>query len=294
MAYTLELSPRPKFVAAEGCSFSPLPAVRALSNMIEPSQEAVVLAHLPQVRLVARSLWERARFAVELDDLIGYGMLGLLDAVRKFDSSRGVLLKTYAEHRIRGAILDGLRGMDWLSRSARRHAKSQPKDQATEKQQAGPLEVCFTGKEDRTIAEREPVRTSPPKLTSLFCGGGVGEIERLYQNSRPPADWSQHQPTPERLLERKQERAALTRAIEELPERQRQVLDLYYRQELSMKQIAVVMGVHESRVSQIHLAAITRLRKTLNPQASKSTVKMPLPPKPPRLTCAVGAVAMAG
>src|SRR5690349_20325868 len=88
------------------------------------SIEQVLIEHLPQVRLIARGLWGRTRFYVELDDLIGYGMLGLMDAVRKFDPSRGVLLKTYAEHRIRGAILDGLRAMDWLSRSARRDAKA--------------------------------------------------------------------------------------------------------------------------------------------------------------------------
>ena len=129
-------------------------------------------------------------------------------------------------------------------------------------------------------AHRETTRQPPPKLTSLFCGGGVGEIERLYLNSRPPAEWSRHQPTPERMLERKQERTALAGAMETLPERQRQVLDLYYRKEYSMKQIAGLMGVHESRVSQIHLAAITRLRKALNSKATLPAIRMQFPDPP--------------
>jgi RNA polymerase sigma factor (sigma-70 family) len=153
------------------------------------------------------------------------------------------------------------------------------------------LRICqadHAGAVEGPTSPRETGRNAAPKLVSLFCGGGVGEIERLYQNSCSPVDWAHHQPTPERLLERKQERTALAGAIECLPERQRQVLDLYYRQELSMKQISVLLGVHESRVSQIHLAAITRLRKSLNPAAAKAALRMPLPapvaPKPARET----------
>jgi RNA polymerase sigma factor for flagellar operon FliA len=224
-------------------------------------REHLLLAHLPQVRLVARSLWERTRFAVDLDDLIGYGILGLLDAVKKFDPSRGILLKTYAEHRIRGAILDGLRGMDWMSRAARKRAKLEKNGQSGNGSASAVSVDPEAGRmrEDRSTQNRR----IPPHGTTMFYGGGVLEIERLFQNAHSPRELIQYQPTPEHLLEHKQERSALAEAVASLPERQRNVLHLYYRQELCMKQIAVMLGVHESRVSQIHLAALTRLRKAL-------------------------------
>lgn len=246
-----------------------------LAHRMDPQTEQIILAHVPQVRLIARSMWEKTRFAVELDDLIGYGMLGLLDAVRKFDPGRGVLLKTYAEHRIRGAMLDGLRGMDWLSRSARKLAKAPVALQ--EEASSSEPQPQHGGAQNATAGLAGPKIL--PQPTRLFCGGGVGDIERLYQAACPTVHYP---PTPERLLERKQEKSALAAAIEILPERQRRVLEFYYRQEMSMKQIATLLGVHESRVSQIHLAAITRLRKSLQPKASRAASNSTLPASAPR------------
>ena len=93
------------------------------ASVSNQERERLILLHLPQVRLVAETMRSRLGFAAELSDLIGYGVIGLVRAVDRFDPSRGFLLKTYAEHRIRGAILDGLRGMDWLSRSPSRIKK---------------------------------------------------------------------------------------------------------------------------------------------------------------------------
>ena len=208
------------------------------------SVEQVLIEHLPQVRFIARGLWGRTRFYVELDDLIGYGILGLLDAVRKFDPSRGVLLKTYAEHRIRGAILDGLRAMDWLSRSARRDAKACEQESDGYQERISPhSNVCFT--------EEGTVWRGPFFPQARYADG--------LQSFRP---------NQEVVLEQKQRRNALADAIEILPERQKKVLEMYYQQELSMRQIAAQLGIHESRVSQLHLAAITRLRKLMSPKAS--------------------------
>lgn len=236
-----------------------------------------MLAHLPQVRMVARGLWKRQCFAVDIDDLIGYGTLGLLDAIGKYDPSRGILLKTYAEHRIRGAILDGLRGMNWLSRSARKKVKSLRDNAPT--QDSDPIhELANNG-----LADPQPSTPhyatkldAPPKLpmptASVFSSGGLNEMERLYHNSRAAKYSYRSEATPEHLMARKQQGTLLAMAIADLSERHRQVLDLYYRREMSMRQIADLLGVHESRISQLHLAAITQLRKTLtNPTAGART-----------------------
>ena len=249
---------------------SPLKAlpVGNLHFPVPAEREALLLAHLPQVHLLARNVRARTHFAVELDDLIGYGMLGLLDAVRKFDPSRGFLLKTYAEHRIRGAMLDGLRGMDWLSRSARRLARSGQHRDAPATIGNAPSGSGFVPALDCDTRSEREVHLRP---TALFYGGEAGKMERLCQNSRHSIEMFSHAPSPERVLERKQERTALAEAIGNLPERQRNVLELYYQRELSMKRIAALLGVHASRISQIHLAAITRLRKSLTAIAPQST-----------------------
>ncbi len=252
-----------------------LPAITSQCTQPDPwHREELLLAHLPQVRMVARGLWKRQCFAVDLDDLIGYGTLGLLDAIGKYDPSRGILLKTYAEHRIRGAILDGLRGMDWLSRSARKKVKSLRDSAPT--QDSDPIhELANTGLADpqpSTPQYAMKLAAHPTKLpiptVSVFSAGGLNEVERLYHNSRAVKYSYRSEATPEHLTARKQQGTLLAMAIADLSERHRQVLDLYYRREMSMRQIADLLGVHESRVSQLHLAAITRLRKTLtNPTA---------------------------
>lgn len=233
----------------------PLPSVPKCAEKGTPNCSAcvgceqVLLAHLPQVRSVARSVWGRTQFHAELDDLIGYGMLGLLDAVRKYDPGRGVLLKTYAEHRIRGAILDGLRAMDWLSRSARRELKRRQVHRELEQpDSSGPTEHC---------AERIPADAT------RWDDMGADDFDPRRSRALDEALLQSCEPTQEHFVHQRQQQSALAAAIKQLPERHRRVLELYYRRELNMKQIAALLAVHESRVSQIHLAAIISLRKIL-------------------------------
>jgi RNA polymerase sigma factor for flagellar operon FliA len=228
--------------------------------------DAILAQHLPQVRLVAKGIWDRLRFAVELDDLIGFGMVGLVKAVERFDASRGILLKTYAEHRIRGAILDGLRDMDWLPRSARQKERRQQMERAAELQAANQTTALFNSpqngpKPNQTAAKLPP--PSAPRMEFVFTGGGLGDLEKLAEMKRPHDMIRRGEANPESLYARKETCSRLIVAISRLPQRQQLVIEMYYRREMSMKQIGAAISVHESRVSQIHAAAIQKLRNYL-------------------------------
>ena len=245
--------------------------------------ERMLLLHLPQVRLVAKSIWNRARSAVELEDLIGYGTIGLLSAIQRFDPSRGVLLKTYAEHRIRGAILDGLRGMDWLPRSARQKER-QEREQHPDEDAGGfsaaqkpKSEAGRQGSKTDTKSVRHSKSGQLPCMKSVFSGGNLGDLEKLAESFG-----ARHAPcgrgaNPEGLYERKEKYDHLAAAISRLPQRHQQILDWHYQHELSMRQIGAILQVHESRVSQLHAAALTRLRRDLSGMgdASPSTCRKP-------------------
>ncbi|HEY7680098.1 MAG TPA: sigma-70 family RNA polymerase sigma factor [Terriglobia bacterium] len=236
-------------------------------------REGMVLLHLPQVRLVAKRIWDRVRFAVELDDLIGFGMIGLLHAVERFDPSRGILLKTYAEHRIRGAILDGLRKMDWLPRSARKkERREQMAQRERESQDAAAFGLRKTPalKPQQGLEAIPPPRHAPagvPHMELVFAGGSLGDLERLAESKGRHRNGAND---PETLYGRKEECRRVARATARLPRRHREVIELYYGRELSMKQIGEILCVHESRVSQLHSAAIHRMRTLLSEDAEPS------------------------
>lgn len=239
-------------------SLEPLRRVGA-ERKTEQEREKMVLLHLPQVRLVAKSIWDRARFAVELDDLVGYGVMGLLNAIQRYDPARGILLKTYAEYRIRGAILDGLRGMDWLPRSARQKEREN-------QQRRREIEIAsgdFFGNGTKGIEKsacNTPAGGRVPRMEFVFAGGNLTDLEKLAEKKRDGCSNHHGDGNPETLYQRKEECQRLGDAIAYLPRRHREVIELYYHQELSMRQIAQRMRVHESRVSQLHAAAIHRLR----------------------------------
>jgi RNA polymerase sigma factor FliA len=267
---------------AEECMATPRPAFPG--TMEKPDRQGMVLLHLPQVRLVAKSIWDRMRFAVELDDLIGYGTTGLVRAVERFDPSRGILLKTYAEHRIRGAILDGLRGMDWLPRSARQKQR--------QAQQASDLEppanhctqaraALLPHRERQHRATNGPPTSSAayvPRMEAVIPGGNLGDLERLALASMSRHSRRSIEPDPESLYQQKEGYDKLAEAILQLPRRHREVIELYYRRELSMKQIGEKLHVHESRVSQLHAAALQKLRSQLKCAEAPVTPPAKLPP----------------
>jgi RNA polymerase sigma factor for flagellar operon FliA len=211
---------------------------------------------------MAFKIRERLPAHVEVDDLLANGVLGLVDAVAKFDSSKHVKLESYARHRVRGSILDGLRGADPASRDMRRKNK---KIQQLYRE----LEV----KLGRPVADEEIAAALGMNLArwhrtlnevrGLAFDFGARIISAGPTSKRPytaPELLADHAANPLELCYRREQRELLLRALSHLRERERQIIVLYYQQELTMKQIADRLKVDESRVSQLHSAALVRLR----------------------------------
>jgi RNA polymerase sigma factor for flagellar operon FliA len=225
-------------------------------------RERLILEHLPQVRLIARRIHERLPVHVSLEDLISTGIVGLICAIDNFDSSQNVKLKTYAEYKIRGAILDSLRSLDWAPRDRRKKAKR--------------IEAAIASVEQhlsRTATEEEIAEELGLKieeyhewlndirgltLNSLDYGS-VAEDGRKLLDLIPESDDT----SPLRLLESAELEKLLAVGIEKIPAVERTVLSLYYQEELTLREIAQVMNVHLSRISQLKSQAILRLRSYL-------------------------------
>jgi RNA polymerase sigma factor for flagellar operon FliA len=215
------------------------------------------------VKKVALQMRERLPVHVELDDLISTGVLGLMDAVQKFDPAKQVTIEQYARHRIRGAILDGLRGLDAASRDMRRKNKNAERVYAqleanlgrppNDQEMASGLGLSL-GRWYRTVME----------LTALGVDwlrplASVGTQESAFPiEDSLPADNVGHQF--DACYHREQEEV-LQRALGLIPERERQVVELYYHREMTMREIGERLGIDESRVSQLHSSALGRLRK---------------------------------
>ena len=207
----------------------------------------LILDELPQVQFIAARILERLPANVQLEDLVSAGVLGLLEAYQHYDPARNAQFKTFARFRIRGAILDSLRNLDWGSRNMRRKARDISESKAR-------LEAVLgraPGKEE--IADE--LHISLEQRTAPY--GESGEIEDLIE-SAPGNDLN-----PFELCLRAENKEHLARAIAALNEREQLVLSLYYKEELTMKEVSEVIGIALSRVSQIHNAALAKLRTAL-------------------------------
>ena len=216
----------------------------------------LVARHAPQVKRIAYHLLARLPASIQVDDLIQAGMLGLLDAARRYDAAQGASFTTFAEPRIRGAMLDEIRKGDWTPRSVHRRAR--------EITAAIHAVETATGREarDGAIAEQLGMTLTDyhetladlrgQKLLSLDQAGPdeEGEIQRVAAPGGDPAE----------TINRESLLKSLACAIDLLPEREKLVLSLYYDEELHLKEIGAVLGVSESRVCQLHSQALARLR----------------------------------
>ncbi|MGO8818389.1 MAG: sigma-70 family RNA polymerase sigma factor [Terriglobia bacterium] len=252
-------------------------------------RQRLLVAMLPLVKRMAFQIREHLPSHVEVDDLLANGVLGLVDAVAKFDSTKQVKLESYARHRVRGGILDGLRGADPASRDLRRKNKRIQKLYRE-------LEV----KIGRPVKDEEIAGALGMSLAQWHCtlneiqsvgfDFGARTITAGPTTKRPsaePALLADDDDDPFKLCYRREQHEILGRALSHLRERERQVITLYYQEELTMKQIAERLNVDESRVSQLHSAALTRLKASVNamlhpPQARKASAA-------PALSMAVGA-----
>jgi RNA polymerase sigma factor FliA len=227
----------------------------------ENERERLILEHLPQVRLIARRIQERLPDNVALEDLVSTGVIGLISAIDHFDRAHNVKLKTYAEYKIRGAILDSLRGLDWAPRQKRKKAKQiEAAIQAAEQRlQRAPVEEEIAAELGVTLAEYREwlVEIRGLNVASLEHTNGEQGRDLLHVIADPDDR------LPSTLLERSELERLLAEGIHAIPDIEQTVLSLYYREELTLREIAQVVHLHESRISQLKSQAILRLRQHL-------------------------------
>ena len=240
----------------------------ALSEQMSGSeQEHLLLEHLPIVRFLARRIHERLPQHVDMEDLVSAGIVGLMDAFAKFDPAKKVQFRSYAQFRIRGAILDSLRMLDWSPRDLRR--KGRAVEEAiralTARLGHAPGEAEIAALLEMSIEEYQQLLGNLKGLEigtlHLERNEDSGEEELTYIAGRPEED-------PLFCCMRGELEKRLADAIADLPERERMVMTLYYYEEMTMREIGLVLGVVESRVSQIHSSAVVHLRAALKDLAA--------------------------
>ena len=247
-------------------------AAESLNNSLAANRDDLILQHLPTVRFVAKRVYERMPQHVDLDDLISAGLVGLIDAAARFDSSKQVQFKSYAQFRIRGAILDSLRLTDWSPRELRRKGRAVAEAirglSARLNRTPSDAEIAHEMGMDLLTFQHVTGELKGLEVGSLNLPRteDVGDEELDYVPA--PAD---EDPLARLIKGQTQERLAA--AIELLPERERLTLTLYYFEELTMKEIGLVLGVVESRVSQIRTSAVSRLRTTLTARSNQPVVR---------------------
>jgi RNA polymerase sigma factor for flagellar operon FliA len=224
-------------------------------------RDRVVLEHLPLVKAIAVRVHENLPVHVDLDDLVHAGILGLFDAASKFNPDKQVAFSSYAKHRIKGAILDSLRQLDWASRDMRRRHKQV---ETATRELAATLQRNPTEDEVAQKLGMDPERWRNMML-DLRNVGLISASTRSNENEDLPAlDFpSKPETQPDSICAREQLRSVLGIAIKTLPERYQKVVALYYTNEMTMKEIGNILGINESRVSQIHKAALEKMQVVL-------------------------------
>lgn len=226
-------------------------------------REKIIIEYAPLVKLVAGRLSMYLGYTVEYDDLVGYGIFGLIDAIDKFDSEKEVKFETYASLRIRGAILDHIRKMDWIPRTLRQ--KQKKIDNAIKE-----IEVeKGRNAKDSEIAERIGITEeeligwqSQMKISNLISLNEYMDAENDNGYGMEIPDKKQFA-QPEKVLEENELKQMLMESLEVLTEKEKKVTILYYYEELTLKEISEILEVSESRISQLHTRALQKMRKKM-------------------------------
>ena len=224
-------------------------------------QEKIIIEYAGLVKLVAGRLSMYLGYNVEYDDLVGYGTFGLIDAIDKFDYNKGFKFETYASLRIRGAILDQIRKMDWIPRSIRqKQRKIDMAYQSLEIKYGRSVNDEEVAKElDISLEELENWQNQT-KITNIISldefmeQGSEGKVEQNLT-----ATFNQ----PERVVEQQELKELLTRTLDTLTEKEKKVIVLYYYEELTLKEISRILEVSESRISQLHTKALQKMKVKL-------------------------------
>ncbi|MGH9673667.1 MAG: FliA/WhiG family RNA polymerase sigma factor, partial [Bryobacteraceae bacterium] len=216
---------------------------------------------LPLVKAIAVRVHENLPVHVDLDDLVHAGILGLFDAVKKYQPDKQVIFSSYAKHRIKGAILDSLRQLDWASRDLRRRHRQV---EAAHRELAAKLQRNPTEQEVAETLGVDEGRWRQMMLDLRNVGLISASTRSQDGEDLPPPDFpSRPETQPDRICARQQMRSALSDAMKALPERYQKVVLLYYTNEMTMKEIGGVLGINESRVSQIHKSALEKMAVVL-------------------------------
>jgi RNA polymerase sigma factor for flagellar operon FliA len=232
-------------------------------------RDRVVLEHLPLVKAIAVRVHENLPVHVDMDDLVHAGILGLFDAASKYNPDKQVAFSSYAKHRIKGAILDSLRQLDWASRDMRRRHKQV---------EAATRDLASTLQRNPTEAEvAEKLGMDPERWRGMMLDlRNVGLISASTRSNEyedlPAPDFPCKPEThPDSICAREQLRGVLGEAMKVLPERYQKVVSLYYTGEMTMKEIGGILGINESRVSQIHKAALEKMQVVLEANGISSS-----------------------
>jgi RNA polymerase sigma factor for flagellar operon FliA len=242
-------------------------SIRKGKKLPHAVRDRIVLEHLPLVKAIAIRVHENLPVHVDLDDLIHAGVLGLFDAVTKFDASKNVLFHAYAKHRIKGAILDSLRQLDWASRDLRKRQK-----------QIDAVTAQLSTRLGRSPSETEiaaemgvPLDRWRHMLMELRTVGLVNLTRPAdSERDRTQEFVAKADLEPDRICQRRQLQGTLARVIHTLPERYQKVVVLYYTNDLTMKEIGEILGVNESRISQIHKTALKKMAVALQSEGIHS------------------------
>ena len=228
-------------------------------------RDQLIMDYAPLIRFVAQRIAGRLPSNIDIDDLISSGVIGLMDAIEKYDPSRDNKFKTYAEFRIRGAMLDELRSQDWVPRSIRDKAKRIEKVYAELEQRYGRAVTDAELSEalNMSLDEYYDMIAKVKSVTLLSLDDLSGGPSRFDHKSLLECLENSGTKNPFSQLKNKGMRQLLVDCIEELPEKQRLVLSLYYYEELNLREIGRILEVTESRVSQLHTAAVMRLKAKL-------------------------------
>ncbi|MEP7764985.1 FliA/WhiG family RNA polymerase sigma factor [Sanguibacter sp. 25GB23B1] len=230
-----------------------------------PLRERLILHYAPLVAMVASRVGMRLPSSVEHADLVSYGMFGLIDAIEKFEIGRDVKFETYANSRIRGAILDELRAVDWIPRSVRSKARAIDRAHAELEGELhrAPTNTEIAARMEITESELRGIQGQVANVNLVALDEVLGAGDRIEQVSALDAVQRARSHDPARTFEAKETKFLLSQAMEQLGEREKIMLVLYYYEGMTLAEIGRVLGVTESRISQMHTAAMTRLRTKL-------------------------------
>ena len=233
-------------------------------------RDRLIINYAPLVKYVAGRLGSGLPSHVEVADLVSYGLLGLMSAIDRYDPERDIKFETYAIARVRGSIIDELRTLDWVPRSVRSRARNIERAirELEAKLARAPTDAEIAGRLGISTDELEESlidisRSSIAALDELWSTAGEGDQVSLLEMLEDPESIK-----PAEALDETEVREALAEAISRLPEREKLVVTLYYYEELTLREIGEVLGVTESRVSQLHTKAILRLRSRLQGAAA--------------------------